>query len=44
MSKDQTVFKLSQDREFADGRTIGQMDTRMEGKPEVPSDETLVGD
>ena len=48
MSKDQTVFKLSQDPDFADGRTggrtIGQTDTRTEGKPKVPSGETPVGD
>ena len=44
MSKDQTVFKLSQDLDFVDGRTIGQMDTQMEGKPKVPSGETPVGD
>ena len=31
MSKDQTVFKLSQDLDFADG----QSDRRMEGKPKV---------
>ena len=44
MSKDQTVFKLSQDPDFADGRTIGQADTRTEGKAEVPSGETQVAD
>ena len=43
-SKDQTVFKLSQDPDFVDGRTIGRTDTRTEGKPKVPSAETPVGD
>ena len=43
MSKGQTVFKLSQDPDFADGRTIGHTDTRTEGKPKVPSGETPVG-
>ena len=32
MSKDQTVFKLLQDPDFADGWTIGQTDTRAEGR------------
>ena len=44
MSKDQTVLKLSQDPDFADGRTIGRTDIRTEGKPKVPSGETPVGD
>ena len=44
MSKDQTVYKLSQDLDFVDGRTIVQTDTRMEGKPKVRSGETPVGD
>ena len=47
MSKDQTIFKLSQDPDFADGRTdgrtIGHMDTRTEVKPKVPSGKTPVG-
>ena len=41
MSKDQAIYKLSQDPDFADGRTIGQTDSqtdkRTEGKPIVPS-------
>ena len=44
MSMDQTIFKLSQDPDFADRRTIRQADTLTEGKPEVPSGETPVGD
>ena len=44
MSKDQTVCKLLQDPDFADGRTEGQSDGQTEGKPKVPSGETPVGD
>ena len=44
MSKDQTVFKLLQDPDFADVRTNGQTDTWTEEKPKVPSSETSVGD
>ena len=44
MSKDQTVFKLSQDPDFADGWTIAQLDTQTKRKPKVPSGETPVGD
>ena len=44
MSKDQTVFKLSQDPDFWDGWTDRQSDRRTEGKPKVPSGETPVGD
>ena len=43
MSKDRTVFKLLQDQDFADGRTIGQMNTQTEGRPKVPSKFYLVG-
>ena len=32
MGKDQTVFKLSQDPDFADGRTDGQSDRRTHGR------------